>query len=238
MQWIDLFDFFLFDFDGLLVDTEKLHYLAYQKMAQEHDLHLDWSFDKFLQIAHSTDDKAIQNQLYQSLPTLKQFPWAGLYQKKKELYLKILTSSSVDLMPGVKTLLKQLKDQGKKTCVVTNSLKEQIDLILAKKQGQNESLNMINYWVARKDYARPKPFADGYLKALELYGAKGDLEKKERVIGFEDSLKGLAALEKTKALPVLLCSRFHPQMNKVPATVVHAESFLELSSELLLKKGL
>ena len=31
MKWVDRFDLFLFDLDGLLVDTESFHYKAYKK---------------------------------------------------------------------------------------------------------------------------------------------------------------------------------------------------------------
>ena len=237
MQWFDCFDFFLFDFDGLLVDTEKLHYQAYQQMIKNRGFFLDWNFDQYCGLAH-LNAYAVKEALYQQFPDLKTIPWEVLYSEKKALYLEILTSSSIGFMPGVEDLLKKIGATSKKSCVVTNSLKEHIDPICQK----NPLLKNIPYWVTREDYEKAKPAPDGYLKALSLYGLKE--ERKERVIGFEDSLRGLKALQETKkALPVLICSTNHPQMKSLDQSVLHVESFfdldsLDLNSEHLLKKDL
>ena len=48
MQWIHDFQLFLFDFDGLLVDTEHLHYQAYVNMLSKHGYKLELNFGNFL----------------------------------------------------------------------------------------------------------------------------------------------------------------------------------------------
>ena len=128
MEWFDCFDFLLFDFDGLLVDTEKLHYRAYQQLVKKRGFFLDWSFDQYCAIAH-LNDQAIKNTIYQQFPALKAISWEILYSEKKALYLEILTSSKVNFMPGVEELLKKIGANSKKSCVVTNSLKEHVDQI-------------------------------------------------------------------------------------------------------------
>lgn len=236
MEWFDCFDFFLFDFDGLLVNTEKLHYQAYQQLVKKRGFVLDWSFDQFCGLAH-LNAHALKDSICQQFPSLKAIPWEVLYSEKKALYLEILNATdSISLMPGVEELLKKLKAKSKKSCVVTNSLKEQIDLIRKK----IPLLENIPYWVTREDYDQAKPAPDGYLKAISLYGVKKEGE--ERVIGFEDSLRGLKALQMTKAAPVLICSAKHPQMKNLDQNILHVESFFELNQKLsstpLLKKGL
>ncbi len=59
MKWIHDFQLFLFDFDGLLVDTEGLHYAAYVNIMAARGYRLDWSFAEYSQMAHlnSTADK-------------------------------------------------------------------------------------------------------------------------------------------------------------------------------------
>ena len=230
MDWFDYFDFFLFDFDGLLMDTEKLHYQAYQQMIKKRGFFLNWNFDQYCALAH-LNAYAVKEALYQQFFDLKTVPWEVLYSEKKALYLEILTSSSsIAFMPGVEELLKKIGKKSKKSCVVTNSLKEHIDLICQK----NPLLKNIPYWVTRADYEKAKPAPDGYLKALSLYGTKE--ERKERVIGFEDSLRGLKALQETKkALPILICSTNHPQMKNLDQNILHVESFFELQDKLNLK---
>ena len=35
MDWIKKYQLFLFDFDGLLVNTEEMHFLAYKQMCEK-----------------------------------------------------------------------------------------------------------------------------------------------------------------------------------------------------------
>jgi beta-phosphoglucomutase len=104
-------------------------------------------------------------------------------------------------MPGVESLLTLLDQKGIRRCVVTNSFRSQVDLI----RTHQKVLQTIPHWITREDYENPKPAPDGYLRAIELYGQPGD-----RVVGFEDSLRGIQSLQKTPALPVLVCSSHHP----------------------------
>ena len=43
---------YLFDFDGLLVDTEKFHYIAYQELCRRRGGELHWEFSRFCKEAH------------------------------------------------------------------------------------------------------------------------------------------------------------------------------------------
>ncbi len=231
MSWFDIFDFLLFDFDGLLVDTEKLHFQAYQKMLAHYDQKLDWSFADYCSLAHA-DDVAVKNAIYRQFPPLKNVPWKKLYQKKKELYMQLLIATEIDLMPGVKELLMKIGETGKKSCVVTHSLKELVDAIRRK----NPLLQNIPHWITREDYSRPKPAPDGYLKALNLYGRK---TAQEKVIGFEDTIRGLKALRDSCCIvPVLICSPDHPQMQSVGKDILHFTSFKQLNNGLLSEKAL
>jgi beta-phosphoglucomutase len=104
-------------------------------------------------------------------------------------------------MPGVEDLLNHLQKHHIARCVVTNSFRQQVELIRSKLP----LLNTIPHWITREDYKNPKPHPEGYLKAIELYGKKGG-----KVVGFEDTVRGLEALRQTSALPVLICSEHHP----------------------------
>src|SRR5438034_1331570 len=102
MHWIRHFQLFLFDFDGLLVNTEHLHYQAYVDMLARHDCHVHWSFTQYCSLAHLSAE-AIRDQIYAEFPDLPD--WKLLYAEKKQLYLELLSSGRVELMPGVQELL-------------------------------------------------------------------------------------------------------------------------------------
>lgn len=199
MQWIHQFQLFLFDFDGLLVNTEAIHYQAYVDMLRSEGIETDWSFSKFCELAH-LNASALKEALYAHYPQLDP-DWNRLYGKKKQMYYELIGAGRVGLMPGVEALLRALDQAKIQRCVVTNSFRDQIDLI----RSQIAALQTIPHWITRENYDKPKPAPDGYLRAIELYGKKGD-----RIIGFEDSVRGLESLRQTPALPVLICPAHHP----------------------------
>jgi beta-phosphoglucomutase len=205
MFWINKFDLFLFDFDGLLVNTEELHFAAYRELCKRHGFHLDWNLSQFFEAAHFSAT-GIQRALYEKFPALKELPWDGLYAEKKKIYQELLEKGNLTLMPGVEALLIALQKADKKRCVVTNSTKVQIDLIKEKLP----VLQTIPYWFTRESYQEPKPHPAGYLKALEQLKEPGD-----RVIGFEDSARGLKSLQGAGvATALLICPADHPQLKE------------------------
>lgn len=203
MQWIDQFQLFLFDFDGLLVNTEHLHHQAYIHALARHGLTLDWSFSQFCAKAHF-NAVALKKALYAEFPDLTS-DWDTFYCEKRQIYLELVRSGKVELMAGVEPLLKELERVDIRRCVVTHSPLEQIRLI----RSLLPSLNSLPYWITREDYTRPKPHPEGYSLAIERYGEEGG-----RIIGFEDSLRGLEALRKTPALPILICSDEYPLLEE------------------------
>lgn len=223
MKWIRDFQLFLFDFDGLLVDTEGLHFAAYVNMMARRGYRLDWSYAQYSEMAH-LNATALKEGLYAQFPDLDP-NWDLIYAEKKQAYLELLASGKLKLMPGVEPLLKALEAANIRRCVVTHSLLEQTLLIRSKMP----ILDSIPKWVTREEYEKPKPDPECYLRAIQLYGQSGD-----RIIGFEDSVRGLQALKGTSALPVLICASHHPLLEiATEGNVVHFESFEQIPKDKL-----
>jgi len=211
MDWIQKFDLFLFDFDGLLVNTEELHWQAYRQMCQERGCSLDWSLFEFFEAAHFSST-GLRDAIYRKLPELqKQEPrWDVLYAEKKRLYQELLGKGGLALMPGVAEVLTALEKAGKRRCVVTNSTRVQVDLVKEK----IPLLETIPVWITRENYREPKPHPECYLMAIRQLGKPGD-----RVIGFEDSARGFQALKDAGvATALLIAPQDHPQMKAFKGT--------------------
>ena len=209
MQWIQQFDLFLFDFDGLLVNTEDLHFAAYREMCNKRGFDLNWSLSQFFQAAHF-DAAGLKNAIYREFPALQeQEPrWEILYAEKKQSYQNLLEKGDISLLPGVAPVLEALAEFRKKRCVVTNSAKVQIDLIKEK----IPLLKTIPDWFTREAYREPKPHPECYQTAIRQLG-----QPKDRIIGFEDSVRGLKALRDAGVLVTLLiCPPDHPQLKQGP----------------------
>lgn len=200
MHWIKDYQLFLFDFDGILVNTEKLHYLAYKKMCSDRGFSLKWDMKTYIRHAMYSAD-GIKEGIYKEFPDLFRYEpcWDLLYGEKKQAYAELIRSDGTELMPGVEDLLRDLDIAGIKRCVVTHSSAEQIALIRA----HHPILDSIPIWITREDYNQPKPSPECYLQAISRLA-----EKNDRIIGFEDSPRGLKALLGTIAEGVLISDYF------------------------------
>jgi len=224
MRWILDYDLFLFDFDGLLVNTEEIHFLAYQKMLSDRGFQLNWDFDYYCQIAHYSSE-GLRENIYAQFPALQAMEpdWNVLYAEKKRAIMDLVSAGAVHLMPGVENLLLGLKEHHVKRCVVTHSPNEFVSAV----RKQNPLLNTIPNWVTREHYCHPKPHPECYLKAIEMF-AKPD----EKVIGFEDTPRGLRALMETRAKPVLICEAHYPEIPIfLKQGVLHFPSFSAISDQ-------
>jgi beta-phosphoglucomutase len=206
MQWILHYQVFLFDFDGLLVDTERLHYQAYINMCAQRGFQLNWSFHRFSAAAHhkATD---LRDQIYAEFPNLyaSEPDWQVLYEEKKHHFLDLIENGNVPLLPGATDLLLALQEADIKRCVVTHSATSLIQRI----RQQNPILDTIPHWITREDYTHPKPHPECYQFAIAKLAQSND-----RIIGFEDSPRGLHALLETKAKPILICPPDSPYLEK------------------------
>lgn len=198
-EWIKEFDLFLLDFDGLLVDTEKIHYEAYKALILSYGGSFDWSLDTWTVLAHRSSS-ALKEAIWDAYPEMLQVSsdWQVHYKKKTALYEELLQKMPVHLMPGALLFLENLAKLGKTSCVVTNSLQKHVFYI----QKQHPLLQRIPHWITREDYQHPKPDPQAYQLAIARYG-----QSHSRIIGFEDSKKGYLALAQTPATAVLIASK-------------------------------
>lgn len=204
MNWIHHYQLFLFDFDGLLVNTEELHFMAYKKMCSAFGYRLEWDFETYCQAAHYSSE-ALRDRIYAEFPDLKaQHPdWAELYAVKKQAIVDLVNNGAVHLMPGVERLLVALEEAKIKRCVVTHSPDELVNPI----RRQNPVLDSIPAWITRHDYTHPKPHPECYLKAIERYAVNGD-----KIIGFEDAPRGVKSLMQTPAQVVMVSRVKYPDV--------------------------
>lgn len=217
---LSTFSLWLFDMDGLLVDTEYLHLEAYKRMCASRGLVLEWTLPQFLQIAHKSSS-AIKEKMLDQFPVLRDCSWETLYKEKKKQYLECLASSPLRAMPGAELMILYALDLGVRSCVVTHSPKEQTQLIREKLP----FLNQIPNWITREDYGRAKPDPQCYKKAIDLYGLP---QKAGGAIGFEDSARGLTALMGTSSQAVLVAKVEYPQLKPYQGRFLKVGSFIEL----------
>ncbi len=188
-------DAFLFDLDGLLVDSEPLHYEAFCTTCAKFGFNVPWDFKTYCEKAH-TQSMGLKTATLELFPEAEKV-WQELYHTVKSKFSSLVEEKPLKLMPGVETFINHLKAHHKKMAVVTNS---SCSMVLAICQKQPFLWN-IPIWITREDYHNAKPSPDGYLKALNVLNIKP-----EKAAGFEDSPRGLTALKNAKVHPFFISS--------------------------------
>src|SRR3954453_672636 len=170
----------LFDFDGLLVDTETPARLAYEELYREHghELPLDRWATLVGTIGADFDPDAHLEELV-GAPLDK----VALTERRRAREFELCDLEY--LRPGIADYLTEAERRGLKTAIVSSSTTEWIDRHLRR-------LDRLDHWdaivAANGDVERAKPQPDLYLEALDVLA----LQPSE-AIAFEDSLNGIRA---------------------------------------------
>ena len=169
----------LFDFDGVLVDTEGAIYQAWLRtfQAHGHDLPLD-VYTRCIGSDFATWSPKTHLEELSGLA----FDWHDLDARRQEEILRDLTDEGT--MPGVIGLLDELTCAGIRRAVVSSSSHHWVD-------GWLEKLAFAHHFetvVCRGDAPQIKPAPDLYLEAAKRLG----LQPAECLV-IEDSLNGMIA---------------------------------------------
>jgi HAD superfamily hydrolase (TIGR01509 family) len=170
----------LFDFDGLLVDTESPSRLGWEELYREHGHELpldDWAtlvgtigapFDPFAHLETLVGQPLERDEL-------------NARRQARELALIDLE----DLRPGIEAYLDEAKERDLRTALVSSSSRDWIERILVR-------LDRLDHWdaivAADGDTARAKPQPTLYLETLATLGLRAT-----EAVAFEDSPNGVRA---------------------------------------------
>lgn len=151
----------IFDCDGVLVDTEPLHYKAFQEALVP--LGLGHDFQSYLDRFVGFDDRdafiyAFREAGRELAPvTLERL------MEAKAVALGDLIRQGVPSFPGVVELVKELMDRGVPMAVASGALRHEIDAFIAS-LGLNGAFHVI---VAADEVKKSKPDPETYLLAME-----------------------------------------------------------------------
>lgn len=166
----------LFDFDGVIVDSERLHHRAYEQVLAPYGV----TEIPFAVYADVFSNRGVGLEYCaERVPGLQPIE---LKRLKERAFLEILKSDA-SLLPGVGEALTQLS-----ACfplaLATGSTRAAAALVL-ERFGLRDRFTTI---VAREDYQRDKPHPDAYLEACAALGVEP-----AGCLAVEDSVKGLRA---------------------------------------------
>jgi len=185
---------YLFDLDGVLVNTDHIQYKTTIDAVYEilnYDVASNIELDVIFKSTIFTLDKLYSLSNYTDI---NEEIINKIYTKKKQLADSYFSKLDTDYEKI--ELMEYLKKNNCKIAVVTNSNKTSANIML-KNIGIYDFIDVI---ITNEDITNKKPHPEPYLKAIEMLNVE-----KESCIIFEDSEVGLISAKKTG------CNYYHVQ---------------------------
>lgn len=166
----------IFDLDGTLTDSDKVHFRVFQDFFSKHGIALDRAM--YRQRISGRQNSAILADFLPQLPTAE----AEAFSEKKEATFRKLAAGNIQPLPGLLDFLKQIRAKGLPAAVVTNAPPENANFML----GELKLREAFDPVVIGDELPRGKPDPLPYQTALDKLGIEAD-----EAIAFEDSRAGI-----------------------------------------------
>jgi len=172
---------FIFYLDGVIVDTAKYHFLAWQKIA--HQLGIEFTPEHNEELKGVSRVRSLDIILkLGNIEATQEEKNAWLFQKNEDYLSYLVTMDESEILPGVLPVLIYLKENNQK--IVLGSASKNAKPIL-------EKAKIIDYFdaiVDGNDVTNAKPDPEVFIQ-----GAKKVNFSNEKCIVFEDSVAGVQA---------------------------------------------
>jgi HAD superfamily hydrolase (TIGR01509 family) len=212
----------IFDFDGLILDTETPEYEAWRDIYREFDQVLDLeTWGQIVGGMAASDFRPLPH-----LQTLTGRDLTPLNLAARASERNLASIAALPPLPGVLAMLRAARHQGLKLAVASSSPHRWVDGHLAR-LGLADFFEVVR---CADDVSRTKPEPELYLSALDALGVS-PLE----AIAFEDSPHGVTAARCAGMFVVAIPNQVTAQLNIVGENLCLG-SLAELSLEALLSK--
>jgi len=170
---------FIFDWDGVVVDSSMQHEESWDRLAAVEALEL--AEGHFREGFGKRNEWIIPNILgwTDDLAEIRR-----LSDRKEVFYREILLETGLQPLPAVREFVKGLRSEGRPFAVGSSTPRENIEAVM-------EAIDMVGVFdkiVASADVSKGKPEPEVFLKAASLIGISP-----ERCVVFEDSFGGIQA---------------------------------------------
>lgn len=193
----------IFDFDGVIVDTEPLHYAAFQRLLEPLGLGFPW--EKYVEIYMGFDDRDAFIEAFKERGGISPATLQELIDQKAALFQEVIRGS-IKPYPGVVNLIRAIRDSRTPLAISSGALLSDIEPILKTLRIDN----CFDIIVTAEDVLKSKPDPESYLLAHARLNAFHALDvPADQVLAIEDTPAGIAAA-KGAGLQVLAVTNSYP----------------------------
>ncbi|GGF65849.1 beta-phosphoglucomutase [Wenyingzhuangia marina] len=177
---------FIFDLDGVIVDTAKYHFLAWKQLADS--LHIEFTETQNEQLKGISREKSLEKILNWGNTQVSTAEFNKLMDQKNKVYLSYIEKMDTsDILPDIPRVLNFLKQN--KQAIALGSASKNAKHILKK----THLLEMFDVIIDGTSVAKAKPNPEVFLAA-----AKGLNILPKNCIVFEDAESGIEAANAAK----------------------------------------
>ena len=203
----------IFDFDGVIVDTEPIHYQAFQDVLAQYNIGFSW--DEYVNIYMGFDDRDAFIECYKNKKKeLGKEHLSNLIAQKAVSFQSII-QNGVNAYPGVIDLINELHKSKIPMAICSGALKSDINPILE----QFKIKDFFKIIVTAEDVTKSKPDPESYKitfeKLIQIYDQNIISKEYTAVIvdtpaGIQSALQnGLKIIAVTNSYPTSAFSNKH-----------------------------
>ncbi|MGL2962295.1 beta-phosphoglucomutase [Flavobacterium sp. RSB2_4_14] len=181
---------FIFDLDGVIVDTAKYHFLAWQKIANQLGIEFTPEHNEQLKGVSRVRSLDIILELG-NIKATQEDKDKWLIQKNEDYLSYLVDMDQSEILPGVMPILEYIK--GKEQLIALGSASKNAKPILEK----TGIVNLFDAVVDGNDVSNAKPDPEVFLRAAKMLHTSN-----ENSIVFEDSVAGIQAANTANMISV------------------------------------
>jgi len=196
----------VFDFDGVIADTERLHFDMFLKVLEPHRISFTW--EEYVDRYMGCDDRDAFRKAFRlaGREDLDDRQLKKLVDDKSRQFLEAIRDG-VRTYPGVTPLIKTLHAAGIPLAICSGALRSDIDPILSR-------LGIACYFtliVSADDVRKGKPDPEGYMRAFRelTLTRRSKVSSTGSCLAVEDTPDGIKAAKRA-GLTVLAVTNNHP----------------------------
>ena len=177
----------IFDFDGVIADSERLHWKAANEVFAGLGVDLGWEKYYADYLAY-TDQECFEAVISDYNVSLTDDEMAALIAKKTDVFERIARQEST-IIDGVVSFIEMLKGNGLRLAICSGACLNDIEVMM---EG-GEILKAFEVVVTADDTSLGKPDPEGYLLTLSRMNSAGQSLVADECVVIEDSFGGIKA---------------------------------------------